>query len=104
MLMNALIDKMNKNGHRVYLLTGQRESRGSYKRVFERYDFPYDSGSIKDIFESVRPDVTIFTGAYDTGFDWETLSRQESVRYMAGLMNILSACSMVRRSLYGSDH
>ena len=28
-LMNALIDKMNKNGHRVYLLTGQRESRGS---------------------------------------------------------------------------
>lgn len=93
-LMNALIDKMNKNGHRVYLLTGQRESRGSYKRVFERYDFPYDSGSIKDIFESVRPDVTIFTGAYDTGFDWETLSRQESVRYMAGLMNILSACSM----------
>lgn len=94
-LMNALIDKMNKNGHRVYLLSGQRDGQGSYKRVFERYDFPYDSGSIKDIFESIRPDVTVFTGAYDTGFDWETLSRQESVRYMAGLMNILSACSMV---------
>ncbi len=95
-LMNALIDKMNKNGHRVYLLTGHRDNRGSYKRVFERYDFPYDSVSIKDIFESIRPDLTIFTGAYDTNFDWETISRQEAVRYMTGLMNILSACSMIR--------
>lgn len=95
-MMNAMIDKLNKNGHRVYLLTGQRNSKGSYKRVFEKYDFPYESGSIKDIFESVRPDVTVFTGAYDTNFDWETSSRQEAVRYIAGLMNILSACSMIK--------
>ena len=32
-LMNALIDKLNKNGHRVYLLTGQRDRRVTYKRV-----------------------------------------------------------------------
>ena len=38
-LMNALIDKLNKNGHRVYLLTGQKENRFSYKRVFEKYNF-----------------------------------------------------------------
>ena len=32
-LMNAMIDKLNKNGHRVYLLTGQRDSRYSYKQI-----------------------------------------------------------------------
>ena len=36
-LMNAMIDKLNKNGHRVYLLTGQREGRSSYRHVFEKY-------------------------------------------------------------------
>lgn len=65
--------------------------------MFERYDFPYDSESVKDILESVRPDVTIFTGAYDTNFDWET-PRQDAVKYMAGLMNILSASSMTAKT------
>ena len=104
-LMNAMIDKLNKNGHRVYLLTGQRDSRYSYKRVFEKYQFPYESESIKDIFESIRPDVTVFMGAYDTNFDWEDKARQESVRYAAGVMNILSAFSMVKtgRLIYFSS-
>ncbi len=104
-LMNAMIDKLNKNGHRVYLLTGQRDSRYSYKRVFEKYQFPYESESIKDIFESIRPDVTVFMGAYDTNFDWEDKGRQESVRYAAGVMNILSAFSMVKtgRLIYFSS-
>ena len=105
-LMNAMIDKLNKNGHRVYLLTGQKEGHSSYHHVFEKYHFSYDSGSIKDILESIRPDVTVFTGAYDTNFDWSS-PRQDSVRYMAGLMNILAACSMMKkggRFLYLSSH
>ncbi len=104
-LMNALIDKLNKNGHRVYLLTGQRDRRVTYKRVFERYDFACDSGSVKDIVESIRPDVTVFTGAYDTNYDWELSAREESVRYLAGLVNVLSACSMAKsgRFLYLSS-
>lgn len=104
-LINAMIDKLNKNGHRVYLLTGKREDHSPYRHVFEKYDFPYDSGSIKDILESIKPDVTIFTGAYDTNFDWNS-ARQEAVRYMAGLMNILAACSMMKkgRFLYLSSH
>lgn len=91
-LMNALIDKFNKNGHKVYLLTGQREgsNNGSYRRVFERYNFPYDSSSVREIFESVRPDVTLFMGAYDTNFNWNN-GGQEAVRYTAALMNILSS-------------
>lgn len=104
-LMNAMIDKLNKNGHRVYLLTGQRDNRFSYNRVFEKYQFPYESESIKDIFESIRPDVTVFMGAYDTNFDWENSARQESVRYVAGIMNILSAFSMIKngRMVYFSS-
>ena len=98
-LMNAVIDKLNKNGHRVYLLTGQKERKFSHSRVFEKYNFPYDSGSIKDILESVKPDVTVFTGAYDTNFTWES-PRQDGVRYMAGLMNILSACSMMKKGRF----
>ena len=39
-LMDAMISKLNKNGHRVYLLTGQRDNRFSYKQVFEKYNFP----------------------------------------------------------------
>lgn len=111
-LMNAMIDKLNKNGHRVYLLTGKKENRFSYSRVFEKYNFPYDSGSIKDILDSVKPDVMMFTGAYDTNFSWES-PRQEAVGYSAGLMNILSAFSMLKRGrffylssqeVYGASH
>ena len=103
-LMNTMIDKLNKNGHRVYLLTGRKENRFSYRRVFEKYHFTYDSGSIKDILDTVKPDVTVFTGAFDTNFEWEQ-PRQEAVRYMAGLMNILSAFSMLKsgRFLYFSS-
>lgn len=98
-LMNAMIDKFNKNGHRVYLLTGQREGRASYRHVFEKYNFPYDSGSVKEILESVKPDVTVFTGAYDTNFDWGQ-ARQEAVRYTAGLMNILSAFHILKKGKF----
>lgn len=98
-LMNAMIDKFNKNGHRVYLLTGQREGRSSYRHVFERYNFPYDSGSIKEILESIKPDITVFTGAYDTNFDWEQAG-QEAVRYTAGLMNILSAFNILKKGKF----
>lgn len=104
--MDAMISKLTKNGHRVYLLTGQKNNRFSYKKVFEKYDFPYDSGSIKDIFESTRPDVVVFMGAFDTNFDWKEDARQESVHYVAGIVNLLSAFSVVKggRFVYFSSH
>lgn len=98
-LMDAMINKLNKCGHRVYLLTGKKESHFTYPRVFERYDFPYDSDSIKEIFESIRPDVTIFFGAYDTNYKWEH-TRKESVQYAADLTNILSAYSVCRKGRF----
>ena len=98
-LMDAMTNRLNKCGHRVYLLTGKKESHFTYPRVFERYDFPYDSDSIKEIFESIRPDVTIFLGAYDTNYKWEH-TRKESVQYAADLTNILSAYSVCRKGRF----
>ena len=98
-LMDAMINKLNKCGHRVYLITGKKESHFTYPRVFERYDFPYGSDSIKEIFESVRPDVVIFLGAYDSNYSW-IHARKESVQYTADLTNMLSAYSGCKKGRF----
>lgn len=104
-MTDAVIDKLNKGKHRIFLLTGRRDRKFSYKHVFERYDYPYEDESIKDIFESVKPDMVVFMGAFDTNFDWHR-ERQESVRYTASLMNILATYSMVGKGkfVYFSSH
>lgn len=97
--MDMLIHKLSKDKHRVYLLTGNRHSRGAYPHVFEKFNFSYDSGSVGEIFASIDPDVTIFFGAFDTNFNW-TDERKESVRYTACLSNILSAQSSNKRGRF----
>lgn len=92
-LTNQIIRKMKKEGHRVYLLTGDRFKINNYEKVFERYDLPYESECLSDVFESVNPDVTIFMGAFDTNFRWENEQR-EIVRYTSSLTNFLTAHSM----------
>lgn len=93
-LINNLIIKLNKEGHRISLLTGDRYGKASYQHAFEKYNFPYESDSLKEIFESVRPELTVFMGAYDTNFRWtgEGVER-EAVRYSNSLMNILMSYS-----------
>ena len=81
-MMNAMIDRFNKSGHRIFLLTGHRDGKTSYKHVFEKYNFSYEDDSIQEIIKSINPDLTVFTGAYDTNFDWNK-QQQESVRYTA---------------------
>lgn len=98
-LINNLIVKLNKEGHRIYLLTGNRYQKQPYQKVFETYYFTYDCASLNEIFESINPDLTIFMGAYDTNFRWKEESA-ESVRYSAGLMNILMAFSTMRRGKF----
>ncbi len=104
-IADAVIDKFNKGKHRVFLLTGRRDRQNSYRHVFERYDYSYEDESVKDIFESVKPDMVIFMGAYDTNFDWHR-ERQESVRYTATVMNLLSTYSLAGkgRFVYLSSH
>ena len=57
--MDAMINKLNKDGHRVYLLTGTKNSHTSYQKVFEKYNFEYDSDSIREILVSANPDIVI---------------------------------------------
>lgn len=87
-LMNHLIQKIKKEGHRVFLLTGSRFKDDSYESVFESYRFPYDSESIRAVFESVLPEVTVFLGAYDLNFRWSDEQRT-IIQFTTGLMNFL---------------
>lgn len=94
-LMRTMINKMNKEGHRCYVLTGNKNQVGSYKNAYEKYRFPYESDCLKEIFDSIRPDVTIFLGVYDYNFDWSD-PRKESVRYQTALQNVLTSFSMLK--------
>ena len=87
---NQLIRQFHKEGHRVSLLTGSAHGKQKYPRVFERYDFTYESSVIPEIFDSVSPDITVFAGACDGRFSWED-ERSDAVSYISGVMNILSA-------------
>ena len=92
-LINSLIIKFKKEGHRVYLLTGTRQDKAPYQKVFERYNFPYDCACLNEIFESINMDLTIFMGAYDTNYKW-THEEADAVQYSSGLMNILMSYAM----------
>ena len=41
-MTDAVIDKLNKGKHRIFLLTGRRDRQTSYKHVFQRYDYSYE--------------------------------------------------------------
>lgn len=98
-LMKATINKLNKEGHRSYVLTGSKDRVGAYKNAYERYKFPYDSDCLKEIFDSVRPDVTVFFGVYDFNFDWSD-ARKESVHYLTALQNILTSFAMLKKGRF----
>ena len=103
--VSQLIEKFNKEGWEVYLLTGSKHPSGRHAYVFEQYDFPYDSESIKEIIDSAAPDLIIFTGAYDT----ELVSgstRRESMYFMSGLVNILMGAQIMKvpSFVYISSH
>ncbi len=91
--IDSLINKLNKEGHRIYLLTGTRYKQHPYQKVFERYDFTYDAECLSDIFESTSPDVTVYMGAYDTNFDWRE-EEKASIRFSNSMTNILMSYAM----------
>ena len=95
-LVRKLSSKLYKEGHRVFVLSGNRNPSSRYSHVFERYDFPYDSASIEEVFRSVNPDVTILCGAFDGNLSGED-PRREAVQYAAGLQNILLSWSALEK-------
>lgn len=97
--VSQLIEKFNKEGWEVYHFTGSRKSAGRHPYVFEKYDFPYDTDSVKEIIDSAAPDVVVFTGAYDGNFTGKG-SRREFMYYISGLANILMASQMLKVPLF----
>ena len=99
-LIDEIIDKFRKEGHRVFVLTGNRYRHASYNKVFEKYYFPYDSDVLGEIFESINPDVILFMGAYDTNFEWGSKGKKSAVNYLAGLANMLLAYYSLRKGRF----
>lgn len=89
-LMQKLVDKLDKEKHRIFVLTEEGKDTLSYRRAFETYRFDYDNTCIREIFNSVKPDVTIFMGAYDWNFDWRG-GQSTSVKYTSAVLNMLMA-------------
>ena len=58
--LQLLTDKLDKEGHRVFLLTAEDKSVRTSKKIFETYHFAYDNPCIREVLEGVRPDVTVF--------------------------------------------
>lgn len=97
--VSQLIEKFNKEGWEVYLLTGEKRSERHYPYVFESYNFKYDGDSVKNIIDSSSPDLLIFTGAYDENLIQKN-TRQESIYYLSSLVNILMAAQMTKVPLF----
>lgn len=102
---NSLIKKLHKENDKVYVLTGDKYHGKKPHYVFEQYVFPYTSDSIVEILDSVQPDVILFSGAYDSNFQWHNI-RNESMHYISGLINIILSAEnhKVKHFIYLSSH
>lgn len=97
-LMDNMILKLQKEGHKVSVLTGDPYGHHKYKNVFEKYEFSYDSENLEEIFYSVNADTIIVMGAFDTNYQWN--KNKEIVYFIAHLVNILVAyCQMKKGRL-----
>ncbi|MBD5556717.1 MAG: NAD(P)-dependent oxidoreductase [Roseburia sp.] len=94
-----LIDRLDKEGHRIFVLTGDPKGEHKYRKVFETYYFAYDNVCIKDVMKSIRPDVVLFMGAYDRGFLWKE-EEETAVSYTSGLTNLLMAFGALERGRF----
>lgn len=87
-MMRKLSLKLYKEGHRIYVLSGNKNPSDRYQYSFERYDISYSSDSVKEVIRSVNPDVTVLLGAFDSNFHGSD-SRKDAVEHIAGIQNIL---------------
>ncbi len=97
-LSDALIDKLSKEGDRIYVLTGTDHVKKRIPKVFEQYNFSYVNESIPQIFESIRPDAVIFMGAYDSNFP-DQVEQRHILEYSTGLVNILTSLSSMNKKV-----
>ncbi len=102
---NELILKFYKENWRIYtLISSKKITKPAH--VFEQYVYKYDSDSIKEIINSCRPNVILFSGAYDSLYQWEEESvKAEAMNYISGLSNLLMFAKLfgVRHFVYVSS-
>ena len=98
-LMRRMVEKLHKEGHRIFVLTEDGKDVFFNRRVFETYRFSYDNACIREVFVSVKPQVTLFFGAYDKAFQWKT-GMNTAVKFSSGLLNLLMSFSALRQGRF----
>lgn len=90
-LMDTMVDVLNKNGHKSYLLMEGGKHTYAYRHAFEKYSFSYEDESVKDVMQSIGPDAVLFMGAQDPSFAWGEKKSRELSRYTASIANVISS-------------
>lgn len=76
--MRLMINRLNKEGHRVFVLTEEPKKGYSLKKVFEVYHFSYEDACVREVLESIMPQVVVFLGHMTIifpGTGWKTQRR-----------------------------
>lgn len=102
LLMESVIVKLHKEGHELFVVTGRKISEGHHEGIVDAYCIEYADNSLYYVFESIKPEAVICTGAFDELFHWK--EQTDSAKYLAGLNNIIlsSIKASVPRFIYFS--
>ncbi|MBP5282095.1 MAG: NAD-dependent epimerase/dehydratase family protein [Lachnospiraceae bacterium] len=98
-LMRKMVEKLHKEGHRIFVLTEEGRETFFNRRVFETYRFSYDNACIREVFVSVKPQVTLFLGAYDKAFPWKT-GMNTAIKFSSSLLNLLMSFAALRQGRF----
>lgn len=97
--MRLMINRLNKEGHRVFVLTEEPKKGYSLKKVFEVYHFSYEDACVREVLESIMPETVVFLGAYDRNFSWNKVENT-AASYAAGLTNILMNYTALKKGRF----
>lgn len=102
LLMESIIVKLHKEGHELFVVTGRKIPEDHHEGTVDAYFVEYADSSLYYVFESIKPEIVIHTGAFDERFHWN--EQADSAKYLAGLNNIIlsSVKAGVPRFLYFS--
>ena len=85
-----IMNRLAKEGHEVYHLTGSSSSQKVNAPVFQEFRLPFISESVHAAVPSARPDAVVIMGAYDKQYSWVD-QEKEALDYLPGLSNVLTA-------------
>lgn len=100
----ALMERLKREGHRMYILSPGKES--VLHKDVKIYRHPYIHPSNREVYFSSRPDIVIFMGAYDSHYDWSPKVAQKTTQqFTADLNNLLFQANEagVRQFIYLSS-